>query len=178
MVLTPPSAHTTLGVVLFRTKLVFTTSTPLLPLLLTTNMTSFTLTNEQFQALLAGVVPRNLTTERVITWTDLPALDTTKMAEVDGWFQAFEVKMRAMKIAEEHWAERLEECPKVPQELKRQMASEDVGTYDQMRRHVLEQYGPVDPVGYFRAQLYNVRGANREEIVRPRVEPLDRCMYI
>lgn len=93
-------------------------------------------------------------------------LDTSKAEDIDAWFVAFETKMRAARIPEARFLEKLEECTKVPQEVKSAAASQDppLATYAMWRDYLLKTHGPLDPVGYFRAKFYGVRGTGREEI--------------
>ena len=138
-------------------------------------MASFT--NEQFEQLLARLtVPPVPTPQRIITssnsWTDLPDLDVSRADKVDEWFLAFESRMKARTVEEARWLEKFDECPRVPREVKSRIAGEEgIATYEQLRLLVLKVYGPLDPVGYFRAQMYKVGGTHREEI-RSRLQRL------
>jgi len=73
--------------------------------------------------------------------------------------------LKAARIPEEKWASKLMECPKIGDELKRRLAGLEDSSYDGIRRHCLTTYGPVDPVGYFRSQMFSVKGATREEVM-------------
>jgi hypothetical protein len=108
-----------------------------------------------------------------VGWSDLPVLDTTDPAGIDQWFVLFEVKLKAGRVDPSRWAERFEECPRVPQEVKSRLPSDVLTDYAQMRKWVLKVYGPLDPVGYFRDQMYHgVKGDGRKETIRKDLQSL------
>lgn len=107
-----------------------------------------------------------------LSWNDMPMMDPSKGATLDNWFVTFESRMKAARIPEDHWAGKLEECPKVPESVKakiRQMT--DVTTYAAIRRKLLEELGPLQPAAFFRRELFRIRGTNRED-VRARLEEM------
>ena len=139
-------------------------------------MGSFTFTPDQFEELLTrlgnqnvkalepliarlgrpGSAAETLRTSVVsgpVGWSDLPVLDTSDPAGIDQWFVLFEVKLKAARIEPEKWAERFEECPRVPQEVKSRLPADAITDYALTRKWVLKEYGPLDPVGYFRDKI-------------------------
>ena len=116
------------------------------------------LTEEQRQA------PQIAVIERALSWTDFPKWPG-KCDRVDAWFQSLEAKFKASRIPEEKWASKLMECPKIGDELKRRLAGLEDPTYEGIRRHCLNTYGPVDPVGFFRSEIYSVKGTTREDVL-------------
>ena len=105
------------------------------------------------------------------SWTDLAMLDLSKPDTIDAWFVAFEQKVRAARVVETRWAEKFNECPRVPQGVKSRIPTDSADEYKKLRLAMLKEYGPLNPVGYFRAQLYAVKGATRD-VVRRRLEEL------
>jgi hypothetical protein len=135
-------------------------------------MSSINFSEEQFTQLLKTVQlpppPVNLvaTHSSNIVWKDLPSLELAEPANIDKWFVAFEVKLKAARVIEGKWAEKFDECPKVPQEVKNRLPANVLLDYKLIRLHVLKEYGPLDPVGFFRARLYVVKGTTREFVRR------------
>ena len=136
---------------------------------------ALTFTAEQFEALVARLAPANSQgphPEAVraaviagpVAWSDLPTLDPSKPSEVDAWFMKFEAKLKAAKVEAHRWAEKLEECPRVPQSLKTRLPAEALTDYATARRWVLKEHGPLNPVGHFRAMIYRVRGDTRDKV--------------
>jgi hypothetical protein len=80
------------------------------------------------------------------------------------WFQAFEAKMAAAGENRDVWGARFEQCPHVPAEVKTMYATDLVGGYPTHRRRILEAHGPLEPLGYYRDQLHQVRGASAPSI--------------
>ena len=102
--------------------------------------------------------------EKAMSWVDFPKWPG-KCDRVDAWFQSLEAKFKAARIKEDKWASKLMECPKIGDELKRRLAGLEDPSYEGVRKHCLETYGPVDPVGFFRSQIYSVKGSTREEVL-------------
>ena len=148
-----------------------------------TSMGSITLTPGQFEALLASLGAQQAATVEAllarggsqpdvvrttisgpIGWADLPTLDPNDPAGIDRWFLAFETKLKAARLDQSRWAERFEECPRVPQHLKSRLPADALTDYVMTRRWVLREHGPLDPVGYFRAKIYGVKGDARDQV--------------
>jgi hypothetical protein len=108
--------------------------------------------------------PTTTVVEKALSWNDFPKWPG-RCDRVDAWFQSFEAKMKAARILEVNWSGKLMECPKLGEELKRRLSRLEDTSYEGIRRHCLEVYGPVEPVGYFRLQMFNVRGNTREEVM-------------
>ena len=102
--------------------------------------------------------------EKALQWNDFPKWPG-KCDRIDAWFQNLEAKLKAGRIPEDKWAGKLMECPKIGDELKRRLNGLQDHTYEGIRKHCLAIYGPVDPVGYFRSQIYSVKGTNREDVM-------------
>jgi hypothetical protein len=103
---------------------------------------------------------------RSVTWKDLNPLDLSIPEKIDLWFQTFETKLSASQIPPSHWAQKFVECPHVPPELKSRLPSSVLTDYHTIRRTILDDLGPRDPVGFFRSALYNVSGTSRDTIKR------------
>jgi hypothetical protein len=103
---------------------------------------------------------------RSVTWKDLNPLELSVPEKIDLWFMAFETKLSASQIPPSHWAQKFVECPHVPPELKSRLPSHILNEYRTIRRSILDDLGPRDPVGFFRASLYAVSGTSRETIKR------------
>ena len=99
-----------------------------------------------------------------MSWSDLPVMETSDPCGIDGWFVSFEVKLKAVRVDPSRWAERFEECPRVPQEVKSRLPADALTDYTLARKWVLREYGPIDPVGTFRAKLYGVKGEGRDKV--------------
>ena len=99
-----------------------------------------------------------------VAWSDLPQLDPSKPSEIDSWFMKFEAKLKATKVDVGRWAEKLEECPRVPQALKTRLPAEALANYAAARNWILKEHGPIIPVGHFRAMIYRVRGEARDKV--------------
>jgi hypothetical protein len=112
----------------------------------------------------APPAPQIAVVEKALSWTDFPKWPG-KCDRVDAWFQSLEAKLKAARIPEEKWASKLMECPKMGDELKRRLAGLEDPSYGGIRKYCLGTYGPVDPVGYFRSQIYSVKGTTREEVM-------------
>lgn len=102
--------------------------------------------------------------EQRVNWGQLPKLDLSNGAELDSWFLSFEARMTAARILEENWPLRFLECPMVEEDIKVRVRLLLPGTYQEVRRTLLKEHGPIDPVNYFRLELYRVRGSHREEV--------------
>lgn len=97
-----------------------------------------------------------------VSWTQLPKLDTSQSDEIDNWFIAFEHRMEAAHVKEDNWASRFLECPMVEEAIKTKVRT--CLSYKALRAELLAEYGPVDPVNYYRSEISEVRGRTREEV--------------
>lgn len=102
--------------------------------------------------------------EQRVNWTNMPKLDLSTGAEIDNWFISFEARMAAAHAVEENWASRFIECPFVDESIKAKARSIEPMTYRMIRAVLLGEHGPVDPVNFYRRELYKVRGTSREEV--------------
>jgi hypothetical protein len=135
-------------------------------------MGAISFTPEQFEALMAKLnqqpgqaeVVRTSVLSGPVGWSDLPVLETGEPAGIDQWLVMFEVKLKASRVDPSRWAERFEECPRVPQEVKSRLPQEALSDYAATRKWVLKEYGPLDPVGFFRSKLYEVKGEGRKKV--------------
>lgn len=99
-----------------------------------------------------------------MSWNQLPKLDLAVCAELDSWFLSFEARMAAARVPEEYWAAKFVECPSVDESLKVRVRGMEPFTYFTLRRKILQEHGPIDPVNYFKREMYRVRGNNAEDV--------------
>ena len=109
-----------------------------------------------------------------VSWADIPKLDVTKGDDLDTWFLSFESRMQAGRVPEDRWLGRFLECPAVEEETKANVRTLEVDDYASLRRRMLKQHGPIDPVSYFRQQIYEVKGICREDIRKQLVKTLHK----
>lgn len=110
------------------------------------------------------VVPVDVVKEQRVNWGQLPKLDLSEGAELDSWFLSFEARMTAARILEENWPLRFLECPMVDEDIKVRVRLLLPGTYQEVRRTLLKEHGPIDPVNFFKLELHRTRGNNREDV--------------
>lgn len=99
-----------------------------------------------------------------VSWNQLPRLDLAQSAEIDTWFLSYEARMTAARVPEEAWASRFLECPSVDESLKVRARDLVPLTYRQLRGTLLAEHGPIDPVNFYKRELYRVQGGNREDV--------------
>lgn len=99
-----------------------------------------------------------------VSWTQLPRLDLSQTADIDNWFMSFEARMTAARVPEEHWGAKFLECPSVDESLKVRARGLEPLSFSALRRTILKEHGPIDPVNYFKRELYRVKGTNAEDI--------------
>src|SRR5699024_10545369 len=99
-----------------------------------------------------------------VSWNQLPKLDLSLSAEIDSWFMSFEARMTAARVPEEHWGAKFLECPSVEESLKVRAREVEPYSFFSLRRVILQEHGPIDPVNYFKRELYRVRGTNAEDV--------------
>jgi hypothetical protein len=99
-----------------------------------------------------------------LRWGEMAPLDLEDAEGLDVWFQAFEAKMAAAGEPRDVWGARFEQCPHVPTEVKTLYAADMAGGYPTLRRRILDAHGPLEPLGYYRDQLHQVRGASAPAI--------------
>lgn len=102
--------------------------------------------------------------EQRVSWSQLPKLEVSVAAELDSWFMSFEARMKAARVNAESWPARFLECPMVDESLKVLVRTLDPLTYDGLRSMILKEHGPVDPVNFFKREMFRVRGNNREDV--------------
>lgn len=102
--------------------------------------------------------------EQRVSWAQLPKLDLSCASELDTWFISFEARMTASRVAEENWAARFLECPVVEESTKVHIRGLDPLNYERLRATILHEHGPVDPVNYFKREMFRVRGEKREDV--------------
>lgn len=99
-----------------------------------------------------------------VSWNGLSKLDLTKFDDLDSWFMAFEGRLNTARVDPDEWNTRFFECPSVDESLKVRLQDMVFMPYEDIRRHILKTYGPVQPVNYFKRELYRVRGTDKEAI--------------
>lgn len=99
----------------------------------------------------------------VIKYTDLPMLTLTCPEQVDQWFVDFEQRLKAHQVEPRQQVACFATCDKVPVPIKTKYSGVD--SYEEIRRAILAEHGPVDPVGYFLAKVHLVRGQNRTDVL-------------
>ena len=109
-----------------------------------------------------------------VSWADIPKMDVTRGDDLDTWFLSFESRMQAARVPEERWLARFLECPAVEEETKANVRTLEADDYANLRKKMLKQHGPIDPVSYFRQQIYEVRGICREDIRKQLVKTLHK----
>lgn len=105
-----------------------------------------------------------LVREQRVSWAQLPRLDLACASELDTWFISFEARMKAARVAEENWPARLLECPMVEESTKVHVRELEPFTYAALRQLILKEHGPVDPINFFKREMYRVRGDKREDV--------------
>ena len=84
-----------------------------------------------------------------INWTLMPSLDLGRPGELDYWFIAFEGRLRAAQLPTVRWAEKFSRMPqsrRIDQNANPESPHPDYGL---IRSTILQEHGPIDPVGYF-----------------------------
>lgn len=109
----------------------------------------------------ASLVPH--LSERV-SWSQFPRLDLTLSTEIDTWFLSFEARMKAARVPEEKWASKFIECPFVEERVKVRMRDLEPFAYFHIRQRILSEHGPIDPVNFFKREIYRTRGDNAEDV--------------
>lgn len=99
-----------------------------------------------------------------VSWNQLPRLDLSLSAEIDIWFLSFEARMTAARLPEDHWAAKFLECPSVDESLKIRARDLDPFTFAKLRRTILNEHGPIDPVNFYTRELYRTQGSNAEDV--------------
>lgn len=102
--------------------------------------------------------------EQRVSWAQFPNLDLSCASELDTWFISFEARMTASRVPEENWAARFLECPVVEESTKVHIRGLKPFTYERLRATILHDHGPVDPVNYFKREMFRVRGEKREDV--------------
>ena len=100
-----------------------------------------------------------------VAWTDLRQLSTAEPAEIDAWFLAFETRLQSTGVTPDKYVEKFVECPSVPEHLKSRVRDNESGelSYTDLRRKILEEFGPVEPVAFFKRKLHHLRCATAAE---------------
>lgn len=94
-----------------------------------------------------------------------PSFDTSRPEDVDWWLGEFENVMVGYHIPRNAWVRRFMECPKVSQDVRSYVAgtASIIGDfsdlpYAQLRKSLLEKYGPLRPCSYIMHKIHSVRG--------------------
>ena len=128
---------------------------------------------EQFMQMLSASAPQRPDSRPTykVTWTNLSALSTAEPADLDKWFMEFETRLRSTPVPESKWVEKFVECPTVPEHLKSRVREEHATpapsaelTYGALRTKLLEEFGPIEPVAYYKRRLHHVKGATASEV--------------
>ena len=105
-----------------------------------------------------------LVREQRVSWAQLPKLDLSCASELDTWFISFEARMKAARVSEDNWPARFLECPMIEESTKVHVRGLEPFTYEALRSLILKEHGPVDPVNFFKREMYRVRGDKREDV--------------
>lgn len=128
--------------------------------------------NEQARVAPTAALNTALTSRgRTVKWDNIPVLSLSAPGEIDSWFVALETRLKAARIPAEAWVELFMQCPVVDEGIKAKLQDLDPLTYEAIHGRILKDYGPTDPVNYFRQQIASVRGGDRAQ-VRDRLMPL------
>lgn len=106
----------------------------------------------------------NVNREQRVSWSGVPKLDLSQPERIETWFLSFEARMQAARVEDFNWLARFLECPEVDESVKIRIRAREIDTYAVLRRTLLKEQGPIDPVNFYRRALYKVKGACREEI--------------
>lgn len=118
----------------------------------------------------SGFGGHELVLSRALNWNDIAAYPDQQHPRLDGWFSAFETKLKGMKILREAWAEKFMECPKVSSEFKNllQTTADERNLeldYDNIRKLSFAEHGPLLPLEYHQRLFGQVRGETREDVM-------------
>lgn len=102
--------------------------------------------------------------EQRVNWDRVPKLDLARGDQLDNWFLSFESRMQAARVLEENWPLRFLECPGVEEAVKVRIRDIVPLTYRNLRRAILKEHGPIDPVNFFKRAIFKVRGSSREDV--------------
>jgi len=100
--------------------------------------------------------------ERAVNWSVLPPFPDSD--ELDAWLLAAEAAMAAHNVAERDWACRLLTCPAMPEDVRVSIADGGVSSYPELRRRILQQFGPSDPVGESWCKVFDFKGPDCKSI--------------
>jgi hypothetical protein len=138
------------------------------------NPVNVTMTDAQFERLCGRIregaeTPREQPQASVdsrfkVNWTHFPALELGKAGELDFWFISLEARLRAAQIPESAWADKFMQCPVVDEAVKMRIIGLEALTYSTIRASILKEYGPIDPINFYRRAMFKVKGSNREEV--------------
>ena len=84
---------------------------------------------------------------------------------VDKWFLAFKTRLRSHGIPDAMWVEKFVECPSVPEHLKSRVREAEGAepTHAALRQRMLTEFGPIEPVAYYKRQLHHLHCATATE---------------
>jgi len=131
--------------------------------------------NDQFaQFMQLFAASRNEATPRPasrVNWANLSELSTAEPENLDKWFLEFETRLRSMGIPEATWVEKFVECPSVPEHLKARVREEEETatpftsdpSYAELRRKLLKEFGPTEPVAFYARRLHHLQCATASE---------------
>lgn len=125
---------------------------------------------ERIQAPPPSVPVEALSKESRVSWAGFPKLDLSQADRIDSWFLSFEARMQAARVNEDNWMARFLECPEVDESIKARVRSDEAFSYRDLRRTLLQEHGPIDPVNYYRRALTKVKGSSREDIREQLIE--------
>lgn len=138
------------------------------------NPINITMTDAQFERLCGHIragaeTPREQPQASVdarfkVNWSHFPALELGKAGELDFWFISLEARLRAAQIPESAWADKFMQCPVVDEAVKMRIVGLEAQTYSSIRTSILKEYGPIDPINFYRRAMFKVKGSNREEV--------------
>jgi hypothetical protein len=122
---------------------------------------------ERFLKLMEGRPAKVVSTNAgKVAWGSMSELSTADASKMDKWFIEFESRLQSQQVPRDQWTARFVECPSVPENLKsrvRQNGNNVHVPYEDLRRQLLNEFGPTDAVSFFRRRLHTVRCSSAAE---------------
>jgi len=116
---------------------------------------------QQFMGLLAATSDRPGRPSTKVSWATLSELSTAEPDHLDKWFVEFETLLTATRVPSGDWLEKFVECPKVPEHLKSRVREEVAEgpefDYATLRRTLLTEFGPIEPVAFFKRKMHHLK---------------------
>ena len=106
-----------------------------------------------------------------VKWDTIPTFPG-RSDLVDTWFVKFETAMNAYRMSKADYSPRLLECPSLDACYKARISECMSNEYDDTRGHMLKIYGPSEPLGFYRRQIFMVKGDTRDKVMASLLELL------